>query len=1336
MGVESTARKCALLLHLVGPDIADLSDSLPEEPDGQAADDDFVRLKTKLTKYLVPTRNVVAERGKFQAMAMEENEDLEVFLGRLRAQVQRCGYTAAEVERELRDRCVLASRGELQQKLVREAALKGAGLTLEDVRRTARAFRDVKDLAAQLAGAPEPAAAGEDTVQALRRPQRPEAGRAGPEPGGSRASGRPDGGRRVDIGRGSPPGGRSGGRRCFKCGDTGHLKRDCPQRGQVASVEEIVMAVDQTATRRRDRLPLVTVSVNGRQMEMLVDTGSPVSIVAVGSIPGLEVRPSVMQLRSFTGQPVPVRGEATVDVLYGGQRRRLDVVVSSQLGHRPLLGRDWLQVIRLDWRSLFQVSEVGGASGRRTLESVKAAHAQVFADGLGVMSHQAHLTLKPGAVPRRLPPRPVPYALLPQVEAELDRWVRDGIARKVDPSETSSGWGTPLVPVPKPGGGVRLCASYNLTVNPQLIVKNHPLPKPEDVFAGVSGKLFCKLDLKHAYQQMPLDEESQPMTTVSTHKGEFVMRRLPFGVASSGALFQEAMDRVLEGQDGCRCYLDDLLVFAEDEQQLLQRLDEVLGRLERQGLRLAAQKCQLAVSEVEFLGWKVTADGIAPTDGGVAAVLQAPEPKDVSQLRSLLGSITYFGRLLPDLSTVLAPLYRLTKKGVQWEWSQKCAEAVNKVKQMLTSPPVLMRYDPDLPLKLVTDASSVGVGAALVHVTPNGAERPVMYASRTLTATERKYAQVEREAAAVSYGVSRFHRFIYGRRFTLVVDNRALSRILSPDRDLPSLAAARLQRYALQLAAYSYNVELRRSEQMHVADSLSRLAVPCSGTELKEIEAEAVTGSYLMFLDGVAPALTARELAAASRRDLVLAKVLAFVRGGWPATVEPELEPFRRRREELTTDGECLVWGGRVVVPRRLQAAVMRELHEGHLGSSKMKNLARRYVWWPGLDAELEGLARDCVSCAEKRSAPPRSELHPWEPAGGPWERIHIDYAGPFHGNMYLIVYDSYTKWLEAVPMRDTGSEATINELRAMFARFGIPRQVVSDNGPQFTAAQFVQFLALNGVRQVRVAPYHPSSNGAAERAVQTAKNGLKAALRDGGPLSRRLQKFLLAYRAAPHAVTGRSPAEMLLGRNVRTRLDLLRRDPEERSRDQQQRQWSAAGGQPRKFNVGDAVWARNYGGPHKWRRGAVAAQTGPVSYEIDVGSALWSRHADQLLAAGPTGPAGTTGTEAPDGSRAANGSAADARWDRSAADARGHRSAAVAEGGAGEEARHAARGGGGRPDERGEAGAVPGTAQDGSADEPEQASGATGGGARDETGGRRRSERRPVPPKRLIEEM
>ncbi|KAF0312074.1 hypothetical protein FJT64_001790 [Amphibalanus amphitrite] len=331
MDIQGPTRRCAVLLHLVGPDIADVSDSLPEEEAEGPEEDEFTRLKRKLVRYLVPRNNVVAERGKFQGMTMEPEESLEEFLARLRTQILRCGYEPAQVNRELRDRCVLGSRGELQRKLVREAALKGDELNLEDVRRTARAHRDVMDLTTRLSGAPVPAATDGEAVQV-------------------------------------------------------------------------------------DRLPLVTLSVNGRETEMLVDTGSPVSIVADGSIPGLKLRPSKMQLRSFTGQPVPVRGEATVQAEYGGQRKRLNVVVSGQLRHHPLLGRDWLREIRLDWRSLLQVSEASKVSGGRTLSSVTAAHAAVFAGGLGTMEQRAHLTLKPDAVPRRLPPRPVPCALLPQVE--------------------------------------------------------------------------------------------------------------------------------------------------------------------------------------------------------------------------------------------------------------------------------------------------------------------------------------------------------------------------------------------------------------------------------------------------------------------------------------------------------------------------------------------------------------------------------------------------------------------------------------------------------------------------------------------------------------------------------------------------------------------------------------------------------------------------------------------------------------------------------------------------------------------------------------------------------
>ena len=345
-----------------------------------------------------------------------------------------------------------------------------------------------------------------------------------------------------------------------------------------------------------------------------------------------------------------------------------------------------------------------------------------------------------------------------------------------------------------------------------------------------------------------------------------------------------------------------------------------------------------------YLGWKISRNGIIPKEKGVEAILEAPEPRDIHQLRSLLGSTNYFARLLPDLSTILEPLYALTKKGVAWRWTQECCEAVKTVKKMLAGPRVLITYNPELPVQLITDASSVGVGAALLLVLPDGSEQPISYASRSRTGTERKYAQVEKEAAAVSYGVSRFHHFLYGRHFTLVTDNRALSKILSPTKRLPSLAAARLQRYALQLATYSYGVELRKSEHMHIADSLSRLAVPCSAEEEREINEDGVVGCYIMYMDGATQLITAERVARETRRDPVLGRVLNFVRHGWPGETEEEFRAYKQRQDELSTDFDCVLWGGRTVIPTRLQAAVLQELHEEHIGVAKMKSLARRYV--------------------------------------------------------------------------------------------------------------------------------------------------------------------------------------------------------------------------------------------------------------------------------------------------------------------------------------------------------------------------------------------------------
>ncbi|XP_043242963.1 uncharacterized protein K02A2.6-like [Amphibalanus amphitrite] len=1165
MDIQGPTRRCAVLLHLVGPDIADVSDSLPEEEAEGPEEDEFTRLKRKLVRYLVPRNNVVAERGKFQGMTMEPEESLEEFLARLRAQILRCGYEPAQVNRELRDRCVLGSRGELQRKLVREAALKGDDLNLEDVRRTARAHRDVMDLTTRLSGAPAPAETDGEAVHLVRRPQRTE-------------------------------------------------RRDCgKQRTGVKLVQDGDQADWQVSAVQPAAAEWATVRVNGQEFTMLIDTGSPVTIISAEThIPGLTLRPSELHLTSFTGQQIRLRGEADVNVETDGRATRLRLVVSDMGSHRPLMGREWIKALRT--ASGLETLNVCPVAPQPTLKEVMDKHREVFKEELGRIPVKVALRLKEGAKPVYRRARPVPFALQQDIERELDKWLDQGIAEKVPPGHFS-GWGTPLVPIPKKDG-VRLCADYRITVNPQLQPLKYPMRTPEELFASIRGKKFCKLDCRNAYLQCELDEESREMTTVTTHRGAMRMNRLPYGISTCGAQFQAIMDQVLDGLPGVVCYLDDVLIGADSDRELMDRLDRVLERLKDNGVRLKKEKCQFGVREVVYLGWRLSEAGLRPVQEKTAAVIAAPDPRNVQELRSLIGSVSYYQRLLPNLSTVLAPLYALLKTGVKWAWTAECAAAVRRVKDMLSTAPVLMRYDPVLPLRLVTDASATGVGAALMQVTPEGLERPVQYASRTLTPTERKYAQVEREAAAVSFGVRRFHQFLFGRPFTLVVDNRTLSRILNPDRELPSLAAARMQRYALQLAAYQYKIELRRTEDMRLADTMSRLSVPDEAENRLSAEEEAAYGGGgVMFIAEQGPCLTAQQIAVATRRDPVLARALAAVRSGWPTVVDPDLAPFKNRREELTTEADCLLWGGRVVIPSNLRDTVKRELHEGHFGCTRMKQLARRFVWWPGLDAELEALARGCQACVSKRAEPPQATRHPWEPTDGPWQRVHSDFAGPMLGHSFLIMVDSYTKWIEAVPMKTTAAR-TVAVMRDIFARLGLPVQLVTDNGPQFASQEFAAFVRSNGIRHTRVAPHHPSSNGLAERAVGTVKNALRVCAAAGGGVDLSLSRALLAYRVTPHAATGRTPAEMLFGRNLRTRMNLMVPSAETALQAARDRQRETAGGRSREFAVGATVWARSYDGRQKWVRGTVVARPGPVSYEVDVGHVIWSRHVDQLLAA------------------------------------------------------------------------------------------------------------------------
>ena len=266
---------------------------------------------------------------------------------------------------------------------------------------------------------------------------------------------------------------------------------------------------------------------------------------------------------------------------------------------------------------------------------------------------QAHLEIDPTAQPRFYKPRSVPYAIKGAIERDLERLEHLGVIEKVQYSD----WAAPIVPVPKTDGNVRICGDYKVTINPVLKVDQYPVPTAEDLFATLAGgKTFTKLDLSQAYQQVELDPASRRYVTINTHKGLYQYKRLPFGVASAPALFQQLMEKILQRIPRVVVYIDDILITGATEQEHLATLGRVLEVLEKYGLRLKREKCRFMVSAVDYLGYKIDCNGLQPLPSKLAAIQEAPAPRNVQELRAFLGLVYYYGKFISQFVHCDTPL--------------------------------------------------------------------------------------------------------------------------------------------------------------------------------------------------------------------------------------------------------------------------------------------------------------------------------------------------------------------------------------------------------------------------------------------------------------------------------------------------------------------------------------------------------------------------------------------------------------------------------------------------------------------------------------------------------
>ena len=410
------------------------------------------------------------------------------------------------------------------------------------------------------------------------------------------------------------------------------------------------------------------------------------------------------------------------------------------------------------------------------------------------------------------------------------------------------------------------------------------------------------------------------------------------------------------------------------------------------------------------------------------------------------------------------------------------------------------------------------------------------------------------------------------------------------------MASARLQRWALSLGAYSYTIQHKSGKDNVVADALSRIPLEQSPSEVP------IPGETILLIETLdSTPINVRQIAKWTNEDVVLSRVHNMVLKGWMNTNDPKFLPYQNRKNELSVQSGCILWGSRVVVPKQGQKKTLELLHEGHLGISRMKAKAR------GIDHDVEKIVKGCAECQHIRHSEIPVPHTPWEPSRERWRRIHIDYAGPFRGKMFLLVVDSYSKWLDVAIVNSANTTSTVERLRNIFATHGLPDTLVSDNGSVFTCEEFqLLFLKRNGIRHIKTVPYHPASNGQVERTVQTFKEFMKKC--KTGTLETQVSRFLFSYRTTTHSTTGQTPAERLMGRRLRTLLH-----PDLVTVEGRKREVTDIKKKGKTCSVDETVWIQDL--PDKtWIPGIIISKQGTKMYVVELTDGrVVRRHVDHI---------------------------------------------------------------------------------------------------------------------------
>ena len=867
--------------------------------------------------------------------------------------------------------------------------------------------------------------------------------------------------------------------------------------------------------------------------------------------------PSNLGLQSVTGHRLTVLGKTQIKIDTAGC---LDVYIVQNLPNEMILGIDAISkgegTIDFPRRVFHWFNRQWPLLGEKKSQIIGTLNllSSTSSDIQKLISQFSHIFSDQNSklTPCKLQPIPIitegepicqrayrtPLLKRKAISEAIDDMLAQGIIRP-----SCSPWASPVTLVPKPDGSIRFCVDYR-KLNQVTRKDRYPLPQVADVVDGMQGtSIFSTIDLKSGFHQILVNPEDCQKTAFICHRGLFEFVRMPFGLANGPAHFQRVMDIVFRDLLGVcvMVYIDDIVIYSKNMNEHLKHLELVFDRLAFFGLQIKAEKCHFALPEIKLLGFVLNRDGIKANPDKTSAIASMPPPRTVKQVRSFLGMTGYYRQCIPGYASLAEPLNELTKKRSRFHWSSQCQSAFEGLKKALISDSVVRYPRIDLPYRLYTDASDSCVGAILCQTHEDGVEYVVQYVSHQLSTTQRRWATIEKEAYAVVYALQKLRPYLYGADFVVYTDHKPLLCLFSK-----SLNNTKIQRWAILLAEYGATIKYRPGSNNIRADMLSRLppapvSAIDSGCEYTEPPGEPadIADDLLPFtMDG----LDRKALSAAQQAEFpnlwgkgnsedsgyVINRGILY--SIWtPSTTSPE-HP-------------------RIVLPPPYQEAVIDRAHHevGHLATQKTLGRLREAYVWPHMRESVKARLNKCATCTVHNPHKDHVAMGDMPLPVSPMQVVALDLIGPFvassRNNKYVLtVIDHCSGWAEAYPIPDKRSQTIEHVFHNCFvAAHGCPESLISDNGAEFTARHWTDYLSRMGIKHVRCTPQHPESNGKIERFNRTFKSMLAKAVNNSpGDWEDHVGSTLFSHRISISDVTHYSPFYLLYGRQPRAPLSRL----------------------------------------------------------------------------------------------------------------------------------------------------------------------------------------------------